>query len=113
MVKCLNCQKEMAVKEFNGVEVQYCPECGGVWLNGGDMKELTGLDPDSGRVISCEECGWTMNTRVVLGVEIDYCPSCGAVWLDPGELEKIVIHHGGEGDMELFDWIRERMEKRK
>jgi len=109
MVKCLNCEKEMAVKDFDGMEVQYCPDCGGVWLKGGDMEDLIGLDPDSGRVISCEECGWTMNTRVILGVEIDYCPSCGAVWLDPGELEKIVLKHHAKGKRELIDWIKSRV----
>lgn len=109
MVKCLTCQKDMDMKEFGGVEIDICPECGGVWLDGGELKHLTGLDPDEGRVLSCDDCGWTMNTKVVLGIEIDYCPSCGAVWLDPGELEKIVMHPPPKGNLELFDYVRENL----
>ena len=106
---CLDCQREMEKRDFDGVEIDVCSECGAVWLDGGELKELTGLNPEEGRVLACDKCGWTMNTKVVLGIEIDYCPSCGGVYLDPGELEKIATHPPPKGNQALFNYVRNEL----
>jgi Zn-finger nucleic acid-binding protein len=109
MTKCIICEVEMEMKDFEGVETDVCPKCGGVWLDGGELEALTGLDPEAGREIGCSECGIMMNRKLVLGVEIDYCESCGAVWLDPGELEKIARHPPPKGNMALFRYVRNEL----
>ncbi|MEA3558917.1 MAG: zf-TFIIB domain-containing protein [Candidatus Thermoplasmatota archaeon] len=109
MVKCVTCGVEMEMKVFNGVETDVCPRCGGVWLDEGELEDLTGLDPESGRDLGCPECGIVMSRKLVLGVEIDLCESCGAVWLDPGELEKIARHPPPKGNMALFNYVRNEL----
>ena len=106
MVKCLTCQEEMERKDFSGVEIDMCPSCRSVWLDGGELEEIIGLDPADGKIFSCEECGYSMNKKLILGIEIDYCPSCGAVWLDPGELEKLSRKPVIKGNKALFNFVR-------
>ncbi len=86
---CMICGKTMETKEFKGVEIDYCPKCGGVWLERGELEDLSGLDLEKARRITCNKCQGEMSTRVISDVEIDYCPKCGNVWLDKGEMEKL------------------------
>jgi len=79
----------MVTKDIKGVEIDLCPSCAGVWLDGGELKEITNYDLTAGRVLSCIRCEKPMQTKMVRGVEIDICPDCDSVWLDAGELKKI------------------------
>jgi Zn-finger nucleic acid-binding protein len=89
VMKCVHCKDEMIVKAVKGVEVDICPDCGGTWLDSGELKELTGYDLTAGRVLTCLRCEKPMQTKMVRGVEIDICPECSSVWLDGGELIKL------------------------
>jgi Zn-finger nucleic acid-binding protein len=39
---CLSCGATLDQREEHGVTVDYCPECGGVWLDPGELEQLTG-----------------------------------------------------------------------
>jgi Zn-finger nucleic acid-binding protein len=88
-MKCIQCEGEMETKDIKGVEIDLCPDCAGVWLDGGELKDLTKFDLTAGRVITCLRCETPMQTKMLRGVEIDVCPECTSVWLDGGELNKI------------------------
>ncbi|UCH90106.1 MAG: zf-TFIIB domain-containing protein, partial [Thermoplasmata archaeon] len=88
-MKCIHCEDEMFNKDVKGVEVDLCPNCAGMWLDGGELKELTNYDLTAGRVLSCLRCEKPMQTKMLRGVEIDICPHCSSVWLDGDELTKI------------------------
>ena len=109
MVKCPSCSVEMETQIFNEVEIDMCPRCKGVWLDEGELEEITGLNPEEGRVFTCEKCGFSMNKKVILGIEIDYCGSCGSIWLDPGELEKLSRKPTGKGNQALFNFVRNEL----
>jgi Zn-finger nucleic acid-binding protein len=79
----------MVTKDIKGVEIDLCPSCAGVWLDGGELKEITKYDLSAGRVLTCLRCETPMQTKMVRGVEIDICPDCDSIWLDAGELKKI------------------------
>jgi len=39
-MKCPNDQTVLAMTERNGVEIDYCPTCRGVWLDRGELDKL-------------------------------------------------------------------------
>ncbi len=88
-MKCIVCKDEMIYKDLKNVEIDVCPGCGGTWLDGGELKELTGFDIGAGRLLSCYKCEVVMQTKMVRGVEIDICPDCSSIWLDGGELKQL------------------------
>lgn len=88
-MKCIVCNEEMIYKDLRKVEIDVCPGCGGTWLDGGELKEITGFDIAAGRLLACYKCDVTMQTKMVRGVEIDICPECSSIWLDGGELKQL------------------------
>lgn len=39
-MKCPNCQQNLLMTERNGVEIDYCPECRGIWLDRGELDKI-------------------------------------------------------------------------
>jgi Zn-finger nucleic acid-binding protein len=39
-MKCPICDIEMRISEREGVEIDYCPQCRGVWLDRGELEKL-------------------------------------------------------------------------
>jgi Zn-finger nucleic acid-binding protein len=39
-MKCPNCQETLAMSERQGVEIDFCPKCRGVWLDRGELDKL-------------------------------------------------------------------------
>jgi len=37
---CPLCAGELKVVERQGIELDYCPDCGGIWLDQGELSEL-------------------------------------------------------------------------
>jgi len=85
-MKCIHCGEAMYVKNVLGIEIELCPNCAGLWLDSGELKELTEYEIAAGRVLSCLRCDKPLQTKQIKGVEIDICPECGSIWLDGGEL---------------------------
>jgi Zn-finger nucleic acid-binding protein len=73
----------MAPTEVEGIEVDMCTNCGGIWLDAHEFEGLFGT-------MECPTCKEVMLVRELRGVEYDICPRCGAVWLDRGELGTLV-----------------------
>jgi uncharacterized protein len=36
-MKCPNCNVNLLMTDRNGIEIDYCPECRGVWLDRGEL----------------------------------------------------------------------------
>jgi len=86
-----------------GVEVDYCPSCGGVWLDKGEVfhftrkpKALAAMLNDAarkGRVgkVPSPKTGRPMLKLLLFGgrLTVDACRDTGGLWLDRGELEDI------------------------
>jgi len=88
-MKCLLCHMDCIQKIVEGVEIDLCVNCGGVWLDGGELETLTGHDLKNYRQLQCPMCNLIMLTRTIGTVEVDHCFKCGGTWLDKGELEAI------------------------
>lgn len=39
-MNCPNCNVKLVMTDRNGVEVDYCPECRGVWLDRGELDKI-------------------------------------------------------------------------
>ena len=118
---CPECREEMLILELNDVEIDFCSECSGIWLDEGELELLLqNSDSESPlmRVLSeksekggagagtrkCPVCSKRMHpVDISLGddktetsVEIDKCPRQHGLWFDKGELEQIISASKGE-----------------
>jgi Zn-finger nucleic acid-binding protein len=39
-MKCPNCQVNLVMTDRSGIEIDYCPECRGVWLDRGELDKI-------------------------------------------------------------------------
>lgn len=39
-MKCPNCNVNLTMSERQGVEIDYCPDCRGVWLDRGELDKI-------------------------------------------------------------------------
>jgi|CXWJ01.1.fsa_nt_gi Zn-finger nucleic acid-binding protein len=39
-MKCPNCNAELKMSDRSGVEIDYCPDCRGVWLDKGELDKI-------------------------------------------------------------------------
>ncbi len=107
----------MVIYELEGVEIDQCVSCRGIWLDRGEIETLTtlaGVKPDrlstalkdaapirtSDR--RCPRCERKMHI-IVVGtqnpMELDRCPNGHGLWFDAGELQQTIANfeEGEEG----------------
>lgn len=39
-MKCPNCSVSLVIADRQGIEIDYCPDCRGVWLDRGELDKL-------------------------------------------------------------------------
>jgi len=97
----------MAVLEYDGVEVDYCFACEGIWLDAGELELLFG-DPEACHALleaggdakppkeetrRCPICDAKMRKAVsssATPVTYDRCPAGDGLWFDAGELAAVL-----------------------
>ncbi len=97
----------MITLELDDVEIDYCTDCGGIWLDAGEL-ELLLNEPDKAkglldsfridsesdeRIRKCPICDKKMQ-KIVIGSSkpvllIDKCRRGDGLWFDKGELQDI------------------------
>lgn len=105
---CPKCAEAMVVVEFQGIELDHCVRCRGVWLDAGELELICGqAGVAAGRLESvldvpvspaptdrpCPRCPRKLQAVTLATappVEVDRCPSGHGIWLDGGELGTIV-----------------------
>jgi len=106
---CVKCTSILDRATFQGLEVDLCPKCGGLWLDRGEItraarlpeKELARLrNLLTGRsgpppiptesVAPCPACPGKLSEVLLGTVHVDYCDRCQGIFLDKGELEAAV-----------------------
>ncbi|HET6382931.1 MAG TPA: zf-TFIIB domain-containing protein [Armatimonadota bacterium] len=106
---CPACNQAMISQDFDGVMVDVCANCKGLWFDWQELARLekptsqitpalqSALDsprqPDQNRgALRCPKCGIPLHRhefRMEQGVDIDECYQCGGFFLDAGELKAI------------------------
>jgi Zn-finger nucleic acid-binding protein len=103
-MECPKCQAgEMERVLFEGIEVDRCPGCGGIWFDAGEAEALkkfkdaadmdtgdalAGLAYDTLENIACPRGHGTMKMVVnpdLLHIYFELCTTCNGVWFDAGE----------------------------
>lgn len=109
-MKCLGCSCKMmntlVTTRNDKLSYDTCPECGGIWLDRGELDKLAfqveGSIEFSSRVEAradeeaqreCPRCpGVELDKVYFIGysdIVLDRCSNCGGFWLDSGEMDKI------------------------
>lgn len=110
-MNCPHCTDEVLIAlEYSQVEVDYCTECKGIWLDSGELELLLGNEQAAHDYLSigspvdhphgeahrkCPECDKRMTkegTQAEPPVIFDHCPRGHGIWLDHNELETMLSH---------------------
>lgn len=118
MVDCVNGCGDMAATLYEGVEIDVCQACSGVWLDFGELTRIVEIKDASwsesviekvlasmgekgvpayerDRELTCRVCSEVLppsNYQTNSGLIVNACPNGHGVWLDAGELEKLQIY---------------------
>jgi len=106
-MQCLKCEGELKTIEVDGLKVEKCELCSGIWFDFGELDELLDAAPiaefknevknnmgDDNLKVQCPRCKGNGNMIQVTSlknpeVHIDTCSVCYGQWLDGGEFEKL------------------------
>ena len=104
-MNCPACKNPMVILELNQVEIDYCTECKGIWLDNGeldlifsssDRKEISksfSIKNDFDELKRrCPNCKKKMDKVEFesTGIIIDKCTDDHGIWFDSGELKSIL-----------------------
>jgi hypothetical protein len=122
IMDCPVCKSAMIVLELDEVEVDYCTDCEGIWLDAGELELLLGGATQSDSLLAsfqpaktperkrkCPICLKKMD-KVLVGDAankkelIDRCPKNHGLWFDGGELQEILKmgHFDNEGRVQTL-----------
>ena len=106
---CVKCNSVLDRATFQGLEVDLCPKCGGLWLDRGEITRAAKLpEGELGRlrglltgkkgppplptenVAHCPACPGNLAEVLLGAVHVDYCNKCHGIFLDRGELQSAV-----------------------
>jgi Zn-finger nucleic acid-binding protein len=122
----------MKVEEVCGILVDVCTDCGGVWLDDGELEELaqlsvsheaeklvdffkevraiaknfTPVDSQGEDERVSPVTGHLMEKIVVSGVTLDRCVESGGAWFDGGELEEVINKSSAIDDVKKRLWFK-------
>lgn len=116
-MNCPRCESVMLVYELQGVEIDYCEECGGIWLDAGELERL--LQDRAEDVMSnfevikhskepklrCPACGKKMEKVVCGNTHLDKCKKGHGIWFDEGELSEVIAY--GDINSEVLNLLDE------
>ena len=130
-MECPNNHKQLEKMLFHDVEVEYCPECLGIWFDKDELRlakdkkdeQLNWLDFDIWR----DKKKFSMqniNKRCPVdgipfvevaydnsNVKIDFCKMCQGIWLDRGEFKQIMVYLKKKADYEILHKYTENIAK--
>lgn len=106
---CPRCYRILVEEEFEGVRVDACPGCGGIWFDEGELPRLAQAGAGALRRLDdrhtdtgfytrrsqarCPTCRAPL-TEFTLphapDVKLDGCQTCRGIWIDEGELADLV-----------------------
>lgn len=126
-MNCPACSNPLIILELDDIEIDYCTECEGIWLDSGELEllledsakkdELLGsfksFTEHKERQIKCPICEKRMNKVLVDSVQkitLDQCPNKCGLWFDKGELLEVVTLGSGEEDNKVIKLLQEMFE---
>jgi len=121
---CVKCNSVLDRATFQGLEVDLCPECGGLWLDRGEITRAARLpESELSRLRAqlqgssgpppvptenkapCPACDGKLAEVLLGAVHVDYCGSCHGIFLDRGELEQAIAAVRARGGQVSADHV--------
>ena len=123
---CPKCDVKLFILKFHAIEVDFCENCRGIWLDAGELEQLmtaTGAVPDhpllkildqpdtvsQGQKHLCPRCDeplheLTIDTRLTL----DRCPRGHGLWFDADELQQLLaLAPESTGAMRTIEYLND------
>lgn len=69
-MKCLNCNVNLVMTDRSGIEIDYCPDCHGIWLDRGELDKI--IERSSQNVQNFKQDNYTEN-RKHFSHDKEYC----------------------------------------
>ncbi len=120
---CPHCKDPMIILELNEVEIDYCHDCSGIWLDAGELELLLENSEEREKMLSsfevvaktdeqkykCPRCRKKME-KVNVGdknhILIDRCKYGHGLWFDKGELPKIIEKGSREKENKVINLLK-------
>jgi Zn-finger nucleic acid-binding protein len=117
-MKCPRCGSILNPVEYDGVQIEVCPDCQGEWLHSGELQkivehheevftpeeiasidavnqELFTAEKDDHDQLNCPQCQDTQMERFnygdTSGIVLHKCLECGGIWTDKDQLRNVEI----------------------
>ncbi|GAB4296196.1 MAG: hypothetical protein Kow0098_19150 [Ignavibacteriaceae bacterium] len=120
---CPRCKSSFIILELDRVEVDYCPDCGGVWLDAGELELLLSKDQQidpfinsfnpvrqtSELKLKCPVCSKKMSKGIIgdSKITLDKCNKDHGFWFDKGELEGVLKSANSSGSSRIIKILKE------
>ena len=133
---CPRCNGSLFANSKDGVEIEVCTDCGGIWLDANELKVLAEQAKSDGNIakagvveevavgvqstqenvdMKCPKCSGATLTAFIYafdsGIELDRCPQCSGLWLDKSELEQIVSYMVKADNCPMADALNTRSDE--
>ncbi|AFH50138.1 Hypothetical protein IALB_2435 [Ignavibacterium album JCM 16511] len=122
-MNCPFCKEPMIILELNKVEIDFCPNCSGIWLDEGELELLYSIDKSDSELqklfqqttsskeksYKCPICRKRMiktqfsKTDLIL----DRCPQNHGIWFDKGELEKVLTIKSNSSSEKILSLLKD------
>lgn len=116
VMDCPSCKTNLALRQYEKINIDQCPQCWGVWLDQGELQPILSArdihfspvsieetikdahtrisKSDTDIQLMCPKCSRLMhslNYSYSSGVIINTCPDGHGIWFDKDELAKVQI----------------------
>jgi len=121
---CPVCKEPMVVLELDQVEIDYCANCCGIWLDSGELELLLESKTEREKLMasfkedtaskeksySCPICGKRMS-KILVGdneqVLVDKCRNDHGIWFDKGELNSVIENASENKESKVINHLKQ------
>ena len=121
---CPVCKEPMVVLELDQVEIDYCANCCGIWLDSGELEFLLESKTEREKLMasfkedtaskeksySCPICGKRMS-KILVGdneqVLVDKCRNDHGIWFDKGELNSVIENASENKESKVINHLKQ------
>ena len=104
-MKCPNCDADLVQKKRDGIEMEVCPSCSGMWLTSQELAQLEDEvfdfgDDEKGSLMlgsaptarKCPQCGKLLKSFQyrLYDLEMDFCEDQHGYWLEADEDKRVL-----------------------
>lgn len=122
-MECPACKSDLIILELNQIEIDYCSDCSGIWLDSGELELLSGTSlhaelksqfkpaeetKEASR--NCPICRKRMAKYFFGSSEdllIDICPNEHGIWFDNNELIKVVSYIDDDSSVRITNFLND------